>query len=172
MRLTDDDTDRRNETAVPTILTRHGLNAEEVLDEVNFPLLELDAPAICADRLDYGIRDSLSFGFLNLADASAIQKDLTVSQKGCFAFKNVEWARKLCLAYIQSDNAAWSNERHSGLYQFAVSKKLRGVRSRQLMGILGGCDFGSVQVWPHAKIAIMGARRRGFLGVHGQLAKR
>lgn len=114
----------RNETAIPSILTRHGFNAEEVLDEVNYPLLELDAPAICADRLDYGIRDSHSFGFLTLQEAAAIQKDLTVSNKQCFAFKSADYAKKLCLAYMQSDNAAWSNEQHSALYQFAVRSNM------------------------------------------------
>ena len=114
----------RNETAIPFILTKHGFNAEEVLDEVNYPLLELDAPAICADRLDYGIRDSLSFGHLTLEEASSIQKDLTVSNKQCFAFKSAKWAKSLCLAYIQSDNSAWSNEVHSVLYQYAVSASI------------------------------------------------
>ena len=110
----------RNDTAIPSILTKHGFDAAEVLDEVNYPLLELDAPAICADRLDYGIRDSLSFGFLTLEEASAIQKDLAVSNKQCFAFRNGKWAKTLSLAYMKSDNSAWSNETHSVLYQYAV----------------------------------------------------
>lgn len=37
----------RNTTTIPDILKRHGLIAEDVLEEKNYPLLELDAPAVC-----------------------------------------------------------------------------------------------------------------------------
>lgn len=98
----------------------HGLVAEDVLDERNYPLLELDAPAVSSDRLDYGIRDSLSFGFLTLTEARSISRDLTPSRNGRFCFKSIQWAKKLSEAYMQSDEYAWSNPKHSLLYDYAA----------------------------------------------------
>ena len=112
---------RRNTTTIPAILSKHGLIPEDIFEEANYPLLELPAPAVCADRLDYGIRDSLSFGFLTLSEAKSIAQDLRVSSEGRFCFKSLKWARKLSEAYMQSDEFAWSNPLHSVLYTYAVS---------------------------------------------------
>ena len=96
------------------------MSAEDIFDETNYPLLELPSPAICADRLDYGIRDSLSFGFLTLLEAKSIARNLRVNKEGRFCFASVHWARRLSEAYIESDAHAWSNPRHSLLYGYAV----------------------------------------------------
>jgi hypothetical protein len=112
----------RNKTEVPAILRRHFESAEDVLEEHNYPLLELDAPAVCADRLDYGIRDSYAFGFLTLEEARSIAKDLRVSSEGKFAFASQKWAKCLSVAYMKSDEFAWSNPRHGVLYEYAVSR--------------------------------------------------
>jgi len=109
-----------NKTEVPAILRRHFESAEDVLEEHNYPLLELDAPAVCADRLDYGIRDSYAFGFLTLEEARGIAKDLRVSSEGRFAFASVKWAKCLSIAYMKSDEYAWSNPRHGVLYEYAA----------------------------------------------------
>jgi HD superfamily phosphohydrolase len=108
-------------TTIPHILRKHGLDPECVLEEANFPLLELDAPAVCADRLDYGIRDAHSFGFTTAEEARNISADLVPSKEGRFCFKSVKWARKLAETYMQADEYAWSNPNHSLLYQYAVS---------------------------------------------------
>lgn len=42
---------------VPAILSRHGLQLEEVIDHHRFPLLEQEAPKLCADRVDYALRE-------------------------------------------------------------------------------------------------------------------
>lgn len=108
-------------TSIPTILTKHGLDPEYVLEEENFPLLELPAPAICADRLDYGIRDAHSFNLLTLEEARSVSADLRSSKEGKFCFKSLKWAKKLAEAYMKADEYAWSNPTHSLLYSYAVS---------------------------------------------------
>lgn len=42
---------------IPSILSRHGFKPEEIFDGHGFSLLELPAPDICADRLDYALRE-------------------------------------------------------------------------------------------------------------------
>src|SRR3990170_5931387 len=49
-------------TDVPAILARHGFDWRDFLHEADFPLLEQPAPALCADRLDYFLRDSRDLG--------------------------------------------------------------------------------------------------------------
>ena len=42
---------------IPDILDTFGFTVNRILDEKNFPLLERDMPDLCADRVDYGLRD-------------------------------------------------------------------------------------------------------------------
>lgn len=42
---------------IPSILYKYGYRSDEVLDYKNFPLLEQDIPALCADRIDYTMRE-------------------------------------------------------------------------------------------------------------------
>lgn len=63
-------------TEIPSLIESHNFSSTRVLNEELFPLLEQDAPALCADRVDYGLRDSLAFGTLSLRDALFIAGDL------------------------------------------------------------------------------------------------
>jgi uncharacterized protein len=42
---------------IPKILEKHGFGVERVLDDKNFTLLEKDLPDLCADRIDYTLRE-------------------------------------------------------------------------------------------------------------------
>lgn len=42
---------------IPRILARFDLDVDEIIDEHNFGLLERSAPDLCADRLDYTLRE-------------------------------------------------------------------------------------------------------------------
>lgn len=42
---------------LPEILLRHGLDPDRISDYHNFPLLEKDIPELCADRVDYSLRE-------------------------------------------------------------------------------------------------------------------
>ncbi|MFB6215620.1 MAG: HD domain-containing protein, partial [Candidatus Aenigmatarchaeota archaeon] len=51
-----------NETAIPQILSEHGFNIDEITDYENFTLLERDIPEVCADRVDYSLRELERWG--------------------------------------------------------------------------------------------------------------
>lgn len=51
-------------TDLRSTIQRHGYDPDRLLDEHNYTLLERDAPRLCADRVDYGLRDALAFGIL------------------------------------------------------------------------------------------------------------
>lgn len=77
-----------------------------------------------ADRLDYTLRDSVSFGCLLLDEARKISADLTASRDGRFCFKSVQSAKRIAEACMQADEFAWSNPTHSLMYKYAVRTNL------------------------------------------------
>lgn len=44
-------------TEIPNILEKYGFDAEKLIDNKNFSLLERDIPDLCADRIDYSLRE-------------------------------------------------------------------------------------------------------------------
>ncbi|PSN64971.1 hypothetical protein BS50DRAFT_555260 [Corynespora cassiicola Philippines] len=58
-------------TGLPDMLDRHQID-QKVFDEEQFPLVEMPSPHLCADRLDYALRDAISFGKLAMEDARRI----------------------------------------------------------------------------------------------------
>ena len=52
---------------IPKILTKHGYDYKDILyNETKWNLLERSAPALCADRIDYTLRDMYSYGYISL----------------------------------------------------------------------------------------------------------
>lgn len=51
----------REKTNIVEILTKYDLDVNFVLDEHNFPLQETELPDVCADRLDYSLRDGFGY---------------------------------------------------------------------------------------------------------------
>ncbi|MDY6761594.1 MAG: HD domain-containing protein, partial [Candidatus Nanohaloarchaea archaeon] len=45
------------DSRIPAVLQEHGFVLDDILDESAFPLLERDLPDLCADRIDYFLRD-------------------------------------------------------------------------------------------------------------------
>lgn len=52
---------------IPKILTKHGYDYKDILyNEKKWTILERSAPALCADRIDYTLRDMYSYGYISL----------------------------------------------------------------------------------------------------------
>jgi len=106
-------------TQIPTVLTKHGFDPSRVFREELFPLLELPSPEICADRLDYALRDSVSFGYLELKEAQEIYRS-TISVDGKMVLNSLGAAKLLGHAYLTSDQKVWADGAQSYLYQLAA----------------------------------------------------
>jgi len=104
---------------IPTVLQRHDLDWREFMDEARFSLLEQPSPALCADRLDYFLRD---LEFLKLASHAQVQSCLAALEvrDGKIVVTELEVARWLAYTFIEADRASWSNFREVGLYQVAA----------------------------------------------------
>lgn len=73
---------------VPEILRRHGLDPEHVLAPHGWPLLDRPAPALCADRIDYALRDAVAEGLVTVAEARAFLDDLVVLDGDAIAVRD------------------------------------------------------------------------------------
>lgn len=108
-----------NTTTIPAILERHFGDAEHVLEETNYSLLERDAPKLCADRLDYGLRDCHAFGLMT-DEQVATAKAALVAVNGEICMRNLAAARILAYAYMEADKMAWASALHGVLYEMAA----------------------------------------------------
>lgn len=67
------------ESEIPAILKRHHLDYESILfEDSQWTLLEQPAPELCADRLDYTLRDMYRYGYISLDEAHSFLKNLIV----------------------------------------------------------------------------------------------
>ncbi|MBU0493973.1 MAG: HD domain-containing protein [Chloroflexi bacterium] len=101
---------------VPTVLAAYGLAVADVLDETPYTLLEQPLPALCADRLDYFLRDALMEGLLTPAHISRFLPHLVVHQ-GRIVMNDLVAARWLGYEYIRVDQLVWSNPLDICAYQ-------------------------------------------------------
>ncbi len=107
------------QTDIPTVLDKHGYAWQDFLDEGAYPLLEQPAPALCADRVDYFLRDALDLGLLSQADIQFILAHLTVSV-GRIVTNQVDVAQKMAYTYLAADEASWCNFREVALYELTA----------------------------------------------------
>lgn len=67
------------DSEVPTILEKYGYNYEDLLlDDSKWTLLEQPAPELCADRVDYTLRDMYEYGHISLQEVESFLDDLIV----------------------------------------------------------------------------------------------
>ncbi len=64
---------------IPDILTKHGYNSQEVFQWEKWQLLEQQLPALCADRIDYTLRDMLIYGYVTKEEVNNFLNSLTVA---------------------------------------------------------------------------------------------
>lgn len=100
---------------IPKILAKYNYNLEKILDENNFPLLERKIPDLCADRLDYSLRDRMGYGE-NPANISKYLKALVVKGHEII-FNNKDLAYQFAKDYLEMDYKYWSSPREVALYQ-------------------------------------------------------
>lgn len=104
---------------IPAVLTRYGYDWRAMLHEENFALLEQPAPALCADRLDYFLRDGYDLGVINQATIDAILHHL-ICIAGRMVIADIAAARQLAYGFLAADDASWSNFREVGLYELTA----------------------------------------------------
>jgi HD superfamily phosphohydrolase len=137
-------------TQLPQTLTRHGFGDLKALDEELFPLVEQPSPHLCADRLDYSLRDSLAFGKFSLEKIQKVFDSLKAapdptSPNRLLVLDDPQLALALARAYLATDRDVWSNRSHANIYKRTgrIIKELveSGRVKEQALWVLSDADF-------------------------------
>ncbi|MCW1241311.1 HD domain-containing protein [Bacillus pretiosus] len=86
---------------IPAILAKYGYNYEDILlDDSKWALLEKSAPELCADRVDYTLRDMYTYGYISLEEAQDFLDDL-IAVDGKMVLQNIEMAEWFTETYYK-----------------------------------------------------------------------
>ena len=124
------------QTDLPLLLSRYGYEWRDFVHEEDFPLLEQPSPRLCADRLDYFLRDSQDLGLATSADLQFALDHLVVAN-GRIATKTLQAAQWLGYTYIQADDSSWANFREVGLYELTA----QAIKLGLAVGTISQADF-------------------------------
>ncbi len=92
---------------IPKILKRFGFDINYILDDKNFPLKEKLLPELCADRIDYSIRDAVAYGIISKKEAEEFFENLRAI-KNSWVFEDFESAKKFAKFYKKMNDYFYS----------------------------------------------------------------
>ncbi|MFH2104674.1 MAG: HD domain-containing protein [Parcubacteria group bacterium] len=95
------------QTEIPKILAKYNIDINYILDESNFPLEENNIPDICADRIDYFLREGTIFKELSQSQLQKFLTNLTVKNNN-WIFKNYAVASEYAQLFSQLNKVYWS----------------------------------------------------------------
>jgi len=87
-------------TDIPKISKKYGFSLGYILNDKNFPLKEKRLPDLCADRIDYALREGIFFKEISAVEASGLLNNLTVKNNK-WIFKNVAAAKKFAQLFYK-----------------------------------------------------------------------
>ncbi|HFJ9439051.1 MULTISPECIES: HD domain-containing protein [Bacillus] len=86
---------------IPAILAKHGYNYEDILlNDSKWTLLEKSAPELCADRVDYTLRDMYTYGYISLEEVHSFLEDV-IAVDGKMVLQSVEMAEWFTETYYK-----------------------------------------------------------------------
>ncbi len=65
------------DSEIPDLLQKHNFQLEDILDDSNWSILEQPAPHLCADRIDYTLRDLYEYGEISHNEVEYFIDNLT-----------------------------------------------------------------------------------------------
>jgi uncharacterized protein len=107
------------------ILLKHGLDAEKISkpgEGGNYSLLERALPDLCADRIDYSLRDGIHW---YLPEAKEYLDCLAIREQE-FVFTSRSAAKRFGVHYLKCNREYWSSTESRIRYYF-LSKALKGA---------------------------------------------
>lgn len=84
---------------IPEILSKNNINYKDILN-INSTVLDYPIPDLCADRIDYTIRDMYSCGYLNKKDINNIINSLIVIDNKIY-FNDINTGKLFTKLYIK-----------------------------------------------------------------------
>jgi len=116
---------------IPNILQEHGFDVKSISDYKNFKLLEKQPPSLCADRLDYSLREiSMQKG---KPFVEKILEDLFVKENQ-IVFRNEDIAKIFGEEYMRLQKEHWGGDEARSRY-YILSNVLNKAFKDSLIGL-------------------------------------
>jgi HD superfamily phosphohydrolase len=112
---------------VVSALAALGCAPADFFDDSIYPLLERPLPWLCADRLDYFLRDGMACGMIAPAVASRVLRHLAVVD-ATIAFTNVTVAREAVDLFAAMNREWWASPTESFIYNEFADALREGIR--------------------------------------------
>jgi len=100
---------------IPDILRRHGISLHAALEPDRFVLLERPLPDLCADRIEYTLRDLHTDGIVSTTGAAAFLTHLVPSHGGLLV-DDLEAALWFGRLFMRANDTLWTGPREAGAY--------------------------------------------------------
>jgi len=110
-------------SGIPVILKKHKIDVNNILNIEKFTLLEKELPDLCADRIDYFLRDMCVYDSVIKEKHNEILNALTVLD-GELIFKNKEMAKLFAEKYIEANVRFYCNAFQATIFKL-ISDTLR-----------------------------------------------
>ncbi len=108
---------------IPAILVEHDISVEVTLESARFPLLEQPLPFLCADRIDYALRDRHASGHVSSSEAKAYLAHLIPTPHGII-HADVESALWFATHFAEANRISWTAPAEAGAY-WALGNAIR-----------------------------------------------
>lgn len=104
------------DSEIPAILKRYGIDPHFVTDETNFSLLEQPIPQLCADRIDYSLRDMQNDKVFTQKDITRILHSLSAFN-GLFVITNKKDALFYARTFMNQCLDSWNAPRTLAVFE-------------------------------------------------------
>ena len=113
---------------VPAILRRHGVSPHAALEPERYPLLETPLPGLCADRIDYTLRDLHSRHEIDATHAADFLSHLLPTPSGIVVDDTgaAEWFARL---FRRANDRYWTGPQEAGAYWALAGAIRRGYET-------------------------------------------
>lgn len=85
---------------IPRILKKYRVGLGYILNKDNFPLLEKELPGLCADRIDYSLRNAVWCKMIKKGDVNYFLNNLYI-EKNRWIFKNYQSAKRYTKLFLK-----------------------------------------------------------------------
>ncbi len=109
------------QSEIPLILQRHRFNVTSIINIKSYSLLEQPAPHLCADRVDYALRE-----FLDWANPAIVPQCVESLQayEGKMVFASEQIARQFALGFLKCQTEHWGSTETTVRY-YLLAKALK-----------------------------------------------
>jgi HD superfamily phosphohydrolase len=109
-------------------LSSMGFSPVEFEDDTRFGLLERPLPSLCADRVDYFLRDSLTCAVSSPADVAEVLNHLIVVD-GTIGIDDMDVARSLARRYRTMNDEWWASPAEAFIYNEFADAIVEAMRA-------------------------------------------